>query len=231
MNGAGAERPAVLDTSPAERAFGHWLFTREVTFLRGVTKTSDLPVIKGAECAFAGRSNAGKSSLINALTGRRTVARVSNTPGRTREINFFDLGRALTIADLPGYGYAEAGRKLSAQWTVLIFDYLRGRPGLTRVFLLTDSRHGLKANDLEAMKLLDEAAVSYQLVLTKTDKISAHALAEVLSRTAETAAKHPAAHPVIVPTSSETGAGIETLRAFAAGLVPMERRAVLGYKP
>ena len=216
----------------AERlAFGRWLFAQECTFLRGVVKMDGLPAADKPEIAFAGRSNVGKSSLVNALTGRRTLARVSNTPGRTRELNFFELAGLANLADLPGYGYARTERKLVDQWTKVIFQYLRGRATLKRVMLLVDARHGLKPFDTQAMEALDEAAVSYQIVLTKVDKLKTAELAAVMAKTAEKAAKHPAAHPVICPTSSETGLGIDHLRALAAEAAGLEPGAVAGYKP
>src|SRR4051812_30215243 len=160
--------------SPARLAelseYGRLLFAQECEFLRGAASLTDIPAPALPEVAFVGRSNVGKSSLVNALTGRKTLARVSNTPGRTREINFFRLGERLMLADLPGYGYARVSKADSARWTELIFAYLRGRPNLRRAVLLIDSRRGLLSNDVEVMDLLDRAAVSYQLVLTKTDK-------------------------------------------------------------
>lgn len=215
----------------AQLAFGHWLFAQECTFLRGVVKMEGLPPADKPEIAFAGRSNVGKSSLVNAVTNRSSLARVSNTPGRTRELNFFDLAGVANLADLPGYGYARIERKLADQWTKVIFQYLRGRPTLKRVMLLVDARHGLKPFDLEAMEALDEAAVSYQIVLTKIDKLKTAELGAVMARTAATAAKHAAAHPVICPTSAETGFGIGHLRALAAEAAGLEPGALAGYKP
>jgi GTP-binding protein len=197
-------------------AFGHWLFAQDVTFLRGVVKIDGLPAMTHPEIAFAGRSNVGKSSLVNALTGRRTVARVSNTPGRTKELNFFDLGGRLVLADLPGYGFAQTNRKLVDQWTKVIFSYLRGRANLRRVILLVDARHGLKTTDREAMEILDEAAVGYRIVLTKADKLNAFQLKEIAAATEAEAAKHAAAYPEISVTSSEKGTGIPELRAAIA---------------
>jgi GTP-binding protein len=190
-----------------------WLFAQECTFLRGVPTIKDLPpVTHFPEIAFAGRSNVGKSSLINALTGRSSLARTSNTPGRTQHLNFFQLYDRLIFVDMPGYGYAEAPKKLVAQWHTLIRHYLLGRPTLKRVYVLIDSRHGVKKNDLEMMKMLDETAVSYQLVLTKSDKIKD---AEMISRLSETKAltmQHPAAFPDVILTSSEKKIGIDALR-------------------
>jgi GTP-binding protein len=215
----------------ANLSFGRWLFAQECTFLRGVVKMDGLPPADKPEIAFAGRSNVGKSSLVNAMTGRRSLARVSNTPGRTRELNFFDLAGVTNLADLPGYGYARIERKLADQWTKVIFQYLRGRPTLKRVMLLVDGRHGLKPFDMEAMEALDESAVSYQIVLTKIDKLKTAELGAVMARTAATAAKHAAAHPVICPTSAETGFGMDHLRALAAEAAGLEPGAVAGYKP
>jgi GTP-binding protein len=197
-------------------AFGQWLFAQEPRFLRGVVSLDGLPPMEMPEVAFAGRSNVGKSSLINALLNRHGVARVSNTPGRTKELNFFDLAGRLTLVDLPGYGFAETNRKLVDQWTKLIFQYLRGRANLKRVMLLIDSRHGFKDVDREAMKVLDEAAVSYRIVLTKADKPKARELAETLARTEAEAARHPAAFPQLSLTSSEKGTGLPDLRAVIA---------------
>ena len=164
--------------------------------------------------AFAGRSNVGKSSLINALTGRKGLARTSSTPGRTQMLNFFGAPDTdLTIVDMPGYGYAQAPKELVDAWTALVFAYLRGRPTLRRVFLLIDSRHGIKANDLEAMALLDKAAVIYQVVLTKSDKIKPGQLDRLMEETAKTLSKRPAAFPEILATSSEKGKGLDELRA------------------
>jgi GTP-binding protein len=170
------------------------------------------------EIAFAGRSNVGKSTLINALTGRRALARASSQPGRTKQLNFFNLGGRLTLVDMPGYGYAQAARAVKEDWQGLMFEFLRGRPTLRRVVLLLDARIELKSNDLEVMKLLDRAAVIFQLVLTKSDAVKAHALAAKVAEVAALAKSHPAAHPEIVATSSETGLGIAELRAGLAEL-------------
>ena len=174
------------------------------------------------EIAFAGRSNVGKSSLINALTGRTSLARVSVTPGRTRELNFFTLGKdeVLYLVDMPGYGYAKASKAQVKGWTRLIRDYLRGRRELKRVFLLIDARHGLKDNDRETMTLMDEAAISYQAVLTKADKPKAAELAKIIEQVAAELAKRPAAYPEVIVTSARTGAGIPELRAAVASLAP-----------
>ncbi|MFT6580921.1 MAG: GTP-binding protein [Alphaproteobacteria bacterium] len=172
-----------------------------------------LPPDSIPEIAFAGRSNVGKSSLVNALTSRRTLARTSNTPGRTQELNFFDLGERLTMVDLPGYGFARAPRETVRQWTSLVYDYLRGRVGLRMVCLLIDSRHGLKKADDEVLDLLDKAAVAYQVVLTKTDKVKASALEKVIKSVEASLRKHPAAAPTVIATSANKGVGVPELRA------------------
>ena len=205
--------------SPAELARGEALFRGPCTFVKGVVSVADLPKDGRAEVAFAGRSNVGKSSLINALTGRTSLARVSVTPGRTRELNFFTLG-ALYLVDMPGYGYARAPKKAVKGWTRLIGDYLKGRRELKRVFLLVDARHGIKPNDKETMMLLDEAAMSYQVVLTKADKPKASELEAVQAKVASELAKHPAAYPQVLTTSARMGGGIEELRAAIAALAP-----------
>jgi GTP-binding protein len=188
------------------------IFSGEATFMKGVVAMEGLPAMDLGEFAFAGRSNVGKSSLLNALMNRKDLARTSNTPGRTQEVNFFDIGGAFRLVDLPGYGYAKASRSKVDTWTALIFDYLRGRPNLLRVFVLVDSRHGLKDTDRQCMDALDEAAVSYQLVLTKTDKIKPTALPYRIGDAQEELAKRPAAHPEILATSSEKKDGIDDLR-------------------
>jgi GTP-binding protein len=186
----------------------------------GVAKIEQLPAVKGTEIAFAGRSNAGKSSLINALTQHKDLARASNTPGRTRELNFFDIGEGrLTLVDMPGYGYAKAPKTEVRKWQGLLKTYLRGRPGLTRVFVLIDSRHGVTKADEEMFALLDESAVTYQLVLTKADKISRRDEDALLERTRAVAKKRPAAYPTVHLTSSMSGLGFAGLRAEIAGLV------------
>ena len=205
--------------SPEEIEAGRRLFAQQAVFMLGVVAMSGLPDEGPPEIAFAGRSNVGKSSLLNALTGQKGLARASNTPGRTREINYFDLGGALRLVDLPGYGYARVSRKDVEAWTRLTRDFLRGRSVLRRVCMLIDSRHGLKSSDLEVMDLLDEAAVIYQIVLTKTDKIKPTALEGLLKATGEAVRKRPAAHPDIRATSSEKGDGVAELRAELAALV------------
>jgi GTP-binding protein len=197
---------------------GRLLFARECTFLRGVVSLDGLPPFGLPEVAFAGRSNVGKSSLINALTGRSTLARTSNTPGRTQELNFFDLGGRLTLVDMPGYGFAEAPKDKVERWTRLIKGYLRGRPVLRRTIMLVDARHGLKDNDRVMMKLLDEAAVVYQVVLTKADKLKPAEVEAVVERTRVELAKRSAAHPVVLVTSSAKGTGIPELRAELTAL-------------
>ena len=195
------------------------MFAGPCTFVYAAQRIDQLPGLRGPEVAFAGRSNVGKSSLMNALTGQRALARVSNTPGRTRQLNFFDLGGRLTLVDMPGYGYARAGKDIKADWQGLMFDYLRGRPSLRRVLLLLDARIELKQADRAVMALLDRAAVTFQIVLTKADSVKPAALARKLAEVATLARQHPAAHPEVVVTSAETGAGIEALRAALAGLV------------
>jgi GTP-binding protein len=202
------------DAASLER--GRWLFAQEAVFISGAADYDGVPVTRVPEIAFVGRSNVGKSSLINSLTGRRTLARTSNTPGRTQQINFFQILDALMLADLPGYGYAKASKTEIERWTTMIFDYLRGRAPLRRVCLLIDARHGLKDSDIGVMKNLNTAAVSYQIVLTKCDKVKAEAMDSLMAGTKAQIAKHVAAHPVIVQTSSVKGQGIEFLRAELA---------------
>jgi len=195
-------------------AIARKLFSGPVAFLKSAPGLKFLPDPAAPEVAFAGRSNVGKSSLLNKLTNRTRLARTSNTPGRTQELNFFDVGQPLRfrLVDMPGYGFAKAPKDMVRKWRYLVNDYLRGRAVLKRALVLVDSRHGLKDVDLEVMKMLDDAAVSYRLVLTKADKVKASELEAVTLRTGEEARKHPAAHPEIIVTSSETGMGIEALR-------------------
>jgi GTP-binding protein len=190
------------------------LFSGPVSFLKSAPGLRFLPDPTVPEIAFAGRSNVGKSTLLNRLTNRTGLARTSNTPGRTQELNFFDVGSPLRfrLVDMPGYGFAKAPKDVVKKWRHLVNDYLRGRAVLKRALVLVDSRHGLKEIDLEVMKMLDEAAVSYHLVLTKADKVKATELAEVEARTLAEARRHPAAHPEIIATSSEGGMGIDRLR-------------------
>jgi GTP-binding protein len=200
------------DDELAERA--RKLFAGPISFLKSAPELEFLPDPDAPEIAFAGRSNVGKSSLLNALTNRRALARTSNTPGRTQELNFFDVGDPLQmrLVDMPGYGFAEAPKDMVRRWRFLVNDFLRGRSVLKRALVLVDSRHGLKDVDREVMSMLDDAAVSYHLVLTKSDKVKPSALGALYETTAVEAAKHPAAHPAIFTTSSETGSGIAELR-------------------
>ncbi len=206
---------------------GRKLFAGDCNFIWAAPNLGNLPPQGAPEIAFAGRSNVGKSSLLNALTNRKSLARTSNTPGRTRELNFFALGyqgasldaARLRLVDMPGYGYAAAGKEKVAAWTKLMQNYLRGRPTLLRVFVLIDGRHGLKAIDGEMLDLLDKSAVSYQIVLTKRDEVKAADAAQCLSRTMEAIGKRPAAFPQVIFTSSENGEGIADLREAIARLL------------
>lgn len=197
---------------------GRLLFAGPIEFERGVPSMDFLPVADLPEVAFAGRSNVGKSSLINALTGRSKLARASTEPGRTRELNFFRMADKLRLVDLPGYGYAKAPKAEIGRWTMLTRDYLRGRSTLKRIVLLVDGRHGLKPDDKDVMDALDKVAVTYQVVLTKADKVKPTEIAATMDATQAMIAKRPAAHPEIIATSSETGLGIDLLRAEIAAL-------------
>ena len=206
------------DTDEAAIEAGRLLFAQDCRFVAGAATPERLPPAGIAEVAFAGRSNVGKSSLINAITGRNALARTSRTPGRTQQINFFDLGGRLMVVDLPGYGYARASKANIAAWTALVDGYLKGRGALRRTMLLIDARHGPMGSDREVMEMLDAAAVVYQVVLTKADKAKADALETVARETAGTLARRAAAHPEIAVTSAQTGAGIAELRAALAAL-------------
>ena len=204
------------DADAAEAA--RLLFAGPVEFVKGVVAMDGLPPADRPEVCFAGRSNVGKSSLINALTGRKGIARASNTPGRTQEINYFTLGERSYLVDLPGYGFAKAQVAVVAKWQALLKSYLAGRPTLRRAFCLIDSRHGVKPVDHEIMTLLDKSAVPFQAVLTKADKLGPNAIQPVIAQVEAELQKHPAAFPQIVVTSSDKGQGIATLRAIIAGL-------------
>ncbi len=200
------------------KAWGTKLFARECIFTAGANNEGALPPPGLPEVAFAGRSNVGKSSLVNALTGRKTLARVSHTPGRTQQLNFFDLGGFISLVDLPGYGYAAVGKKQKLNWEELIHSYLKGRVTLRRVCVLIDSRHGLKPIDTDIFGLLNDAAVPFQIVLTKTDELRAGELEARIADLAPKLKKHPAAFPGIAATSAKNGFGIEYLRASIAAL-------------
>ncbi|MBT0955798.1 YihA family ribosome biogenesis GTP-binding protein [Alphaproteobacteria bacterium KMM 3653] len=197
---------------------GRKLFAGEIDFLKGVVAMDGLPPADRSEVCFAGRSNVGKSSLINALTGRKGLARASNTPGRTQEINYFTLGEERYLVDLPGYGYAKAPVPVVEKWQRLLKAYLSGRPSLRRVFVLIDARHGVKSVDTEIMTMLNKSAVTFQAVLTKADKIKDHERQAILDQVRTNLAKHPASFPEIVVTSSEKGEGIPILRSIIHGL-------------
>ncbi|MFO7771383.1 MAG: ribosome biogenesis GTP-binding protein YihA/YsxC [Roseovarius gahaiensis] len=212
--------PFPLSDPPDEQTseLGRKMFAGPVEFLKGVVAMSGLPDAGRLEVCFAGRSNVGKSSLINAITGRKAIARASNTPGRTQEINFFTLGESHYLVDLPGYGYANAPLAKVEAWQRLLKQYLSGRPNLRRAFVLIDARHGIKDVDEEIMSLLDSSAVTFQCVLTKVDKLKAGERDKVLDQVRGKLAKHPAAFPELIVTSSEKGEGIATLRAVIATL-------------
>jgi GTP-binding protein len=227
-----SEIESALTADEAEAAArleaGRLLFARPWAFVMGVAKIDGLPPADGVEVAIAGRSNVGKSSLINALTGQKGLARTSNTPGRTQELNYFvpdgfsgegtDLP-PMALVDMPGYGYAKAPKDQVDQWTKLVFDYLRGRTTLRRVYVLIDARHGVKANDEEVFSLLDKAAISYQLVLSKTDKIKAAGVPRLIEETLAKIKKRPAAFPAVLATSSEKDQGLEELREAVVTVV------------
>jgi GTP-binding protein len=213
------ELPTSSPFTPAEIEAGRKLFAGEWRFAAAAGSVASLPPVRGLEIAFAGRSNVGKSSLINALTGRNALARTSNTPGRTRELIFFAGPARLVLVDLPGYGYAAAAKSRIAEWTALIDAYLAGRANLARVYLLVDARHGLKPTDEQAFAALDRTAVTYQIVLTKSDAVAASELAERVAETAAGLARHAAAFPDVLATSSRSNAGIPQLRAAVARLL------------
>jgi GTP-binding protein len=202
------------EPTPAEIEAARKLFAGPCDFFWGAAAQDSLPPISDLpEIAFAGRSNVGKSSLVNALTGRRTLARVSATPGRTRQINFFDLAKTICLVDLPGYGFARVSKTMKEDWQGFAADYLRGRPTLKRVYVLIDSRHGIKDSDRETMKNLDKAAVSYRIVLTKADRLNASDIPKAIAAAEAVLRKHVGAHPQVMASSSETGYGIPQLRA------------------
>jgi len=222
MGGVGPRPPAgVQGAEPLglDLELGRLLFAQPCRFFYAAQRLDQLPAPLGPEVAFAGRSNVGKSSLINALTGHNALARASNQPGRTRQLNFFNLGDRLTLVDMPGYGYAQAAKDVKRDWQGLMFDYLRGRPDLRRVVLLLDARIEVKDSDRAVMKLLDQAAVTYHLVITKADGVKPPALAAKLADVERLAKKHPAAYPEVIATSGETGLGIDVLRAYLAAVV------------
>jgi len=219
MTAPGVSFTEMADPGPDAIEAGRRLFAGPCNFLKGVVALSGLPDTNRPEICFAGRSNVGKSSLINALTGRNGLARASNTPGRTQEINYFTLGERGYLVDLPGYGYARAPKDKVALWQELLKAYMAGRITLARAFVLVDARHGVKTVDHEIMKLLDRAAVSFQAVLTKADKPKAGERARVISALQDDLARHPAAYPEFIVTSSETGEGITHLRAAISGLL------------
>ena len=208
--------PLTFDETALEN--GRLLFAGPCSFIRGVAELAQLPEATLPEVAFAGRSNVGKSSLVNALTGRKTLARTSNTPGRTQQLNYFDLGGRVLLVDMPGYGFAREAKERVEAWTQLVRTYLKGRVPLRRTLVLVDSRHGLKENDQEMMVMLDRAAVPYQIVLTKADKVKPGALAAVTAATAQALVRHPAAHPHVFVTSAEESRGIAEVRASLAAL-------------
>jgi GTP-binding protein len=210
---------AAQSFTSSEIEAGRRLFNADWQFLTAAGSVASLPKMRGVEIAFVGRSNVGKSSLINALTGRHALARTSHTPGRTQELIFFAGPPKLLLVDMPGYGYAAASKTKVKAWTALIHAFLQGRANLARVYLLVDARHGLKATDDEVLTTLDKAAVNYQVVLTKADEVTDTALADTVAATAAALAKHPAAFPQVLATSARDGSGIRDLRAAIARLV------------
>lgn len=215
---AGLQFVEAVEDAPEALERGRRLFAGPCDFLKGVVAMDGLPPADRLEVCFAGRSNVGKSSLINALTGRKALARASNTPGRTQEINYFALGDARYLVDLPGYGFAKAPRPVVEKWQALLRAYLAGRPTLRRAFLLIDARHGIKAVDEEITGLLDRSAVTFQVVLTKADKLRAAERTAIVAAVGASLARHPAAFPEIVVTSAETGMGLDVLRSIIAGM-------------
>jgi len=208
----------VAELSSEELEAGRYLFAQACTFVLGCANLNQIPVDNLPEIAFAGCSNVGKSSLINALVGMKALAHTSNTPGRTRQINFFNLADRLMISDLPGYGYARAPKSQVKQWTTLVETYLKGRASLRRSFVLVDARHGVKSSDRNIFRMLDSEAQSYQVVLTKCDKVKAGPLSSLIDACHSELAKHGAAHPKIATTSARKGDGIPELRAAIAAL-------------
>ena len=211
--------PVYEELDESKKELGRLLFSRETSFVKGVVDMQGLPSQDKIEVCFSGRSNVGKSSLINALTGRKGLARASNTPGRTQEINFFSIPENHYLVDLPGYGYANAPIKVVEKWQNLLKQYLAGRRSLRRAFVLVDARHGIKKVDTEIMSMLDSSAVTFQVVLTKLDKVKENDRENILDQVRASLQKHPAAFPEIILTSSEKGWGIQTLRSVIAMLV------------
>ena len=211
--------PIYEELDEKKKELGRLLFSKETSFVKGVVDMPGLPIPDKIECCFSGRANVGKSSLINALTGRKGLARASNTPGRTQEINFFSIPDNHYLVDLPGYGYANAPIKVVEKWQNLLKRYLAGRQSLRRAFVLVDSRHGVKKVDTEIMSMLDSSAVTFQVVLTKLDKVKEKDRENILKQVRASLQKHPAAFPEIILTSSERGWGIPTLRSIIAMLV------------